>query len=147
VQYKYSIYIFICYTSPGPKWSNQHTLVQPTEPGPTEPATSPTCPITGPQNLDPRQNSPFGNCRRLYSPQNLCPVFLSRGPKIDLFSHALGDRGGDFFGAKRIVAESGGEGSREQWSNTRLRLPSVAAVVSWSVTFLAAGFVVWGFVV
>jgi hypothetical protein len=68
--------------------------------------------------------------------------FLSHGLETDLFSHALGDHGGDFFGAKRIVAESGEEGSRERWSGTRLRLPSTTAAVSWSVTFLAAGFIV-----
>jgi hypothetical protein len=114
-------------------------MVQPTEPGLTKPATSPALPITGPQNLDPR---PFGNCQRLYSPQNLCPIFLSRGSETYLFSHALGDRGGDFFGAKRIVPESGEEGSRERRSGTRLRLPSVAAAVSWSVAFSATSFVV-----
>jgi hypothetical protein len=46
-----------------------------------------------------------------------------------MFSRALGNRGGNFFSVKRTVAESGGEGSRERWSGTRLRLPSAAAAV------------------
>jgi hypothetical protein len=50
----------------------------------------------------------------------------------------LADHGGNFFGVKRIVAESGREGSRERRSSTRLRLPSATVAVSWSVAFLAA---------
>jgi hypothetical protein len=121
----------------GSKWSNQHTLVQPTEPGLTKPATSPARLITGPQNLDPR---PFGNCQRLYSPpkspphffypmapKHICsPLLLAIAAAISLVRRGLYQRV-----AKRDVV-----------SGTRLRLPSAAAVVSWSVAFSATGFVV-----
>jgi hypothetical protein len=51
------------------------------------------------------------------------PFFLiSRGPETDMFSRALSNHDNDFFGVKRIVPESGREGSRVRWSGTRLWL-------------------------
>jgi hypothetical protein len=70
--------------------------------------------------------------------------FLSGAPHIpksifsSSFSFALGDHGGDFCGAKRSVAKSGREGSREWRGGTRLRLPSVAVAVSSVAAFSVA---------
>jgi hypothetical protein len=57
--------------------------------------------------------------------------FFSRPPHF-------GDCGGDFFGAERSIVGSGGEGSREWWSGTRLQLSLVAVALSTAVAILAA---------
>jgi hypothetical protein len=77
----------------------------------------------------------------IFTSETAMPFFILWRPhtETDLFvSCVLGDRSGDFFDAKMIVLESGGEGSRERRSGTRLQLPSVVAAVSSTVVFSAA---------
>jgi hypothetical protein len=90
----------------------------------------------GPKEADLFAWKPFP--RSIFIP---CPPHIEMNvlppPSRYLALESNNDCDSDFFGAERSIAESGGEGSRERWSNSRLRLPSVAMALLVTTAFSA----------